>query len=373
MKMFTKAIPEPLHLSPRHGRLRKPRRKPCVTDCEIYSAASGNKSEESLEEIGDFVDIGSSSLWEVSTASSPTVTETPEYNESGLTSPPKSSRRIKRWLTFCRRSKTTDVVMPNSAPKTPSTAPAYLESDLASHRSFSVPNLRIEPPQLTFDQLAKIDAFYAPTPVLPENPAPRLGEVQTPWSPDIDNKFNPRPVRSSSLRAIRTADVERGYSREEGLKRLKTLGSVPATSISEEGVSHSCPSVFLQAPVSSPSEITFHSQRRPPVSTSFSVREKDENAENWRQIWVYGRGEDEMCSNFDSDSTEVEVQDTDAQTADDLKTPTDLLSPFNGLYFTVGESDDGEVTLRFIEDPIGLSVPISEVDARPRTPLTPMV
>ncbi|KAF8333859.1 hypothetical protein F5887DRAFT_991659 [Amanita rubescens] len=292
---------------------------------QFYDTPGGGASKISLDDAKDFVDLGCQSAWESSTESLPSIINSQKGLKSMFASP-KSTSRVKGWFLHrkSRRSETTPV----SRIETPKTAPAYLGTDFKFHHARSVPNLKIDPPKLTLEQLAKIDAFYAPTPVLPETPAPHLGKVYPSWSPDIDYRFNPRPSRSNSLRvgpiSIKTAGLDRGYSRVEGLKRLKALDLVSETPESKG---------FLQPPTSPCSEVTLCSD--------------DQRS---RSKTVYSNIKGNM------------VLRGGIRMAAESKAPADSFSQHENLYFTMGESPivgRGEVTLRFIEGP--LDGPLSDI------------
>ena len=252
---------------------------------------------------------------------------------------------------------------PISGLETPKTAPAHLEPDSQFRHSHSVPNLTIGLPKLTLEELAKIDAFYAPTPVLPETPAPRVGRVQPSWSPDIDYTFNPKPSRSTSLRvgpiSTRTAGVERKYSCAEGFAELAS-----------DAPDSKSASALLPPPISACSEVIFTSggQGPRPKVGSADGRNQLESTESWRHTWVYSPGEGEIYSNFSDDTV---LQRNVRMKFDDLKTPADSFSLNDGLYFTMAESPvvgRGEVTLRFIENPLEGPLSCSESPSVPASP-----
>ncbi|KAK2460153.1 hypothetical protein APHAL10511_007832 [Amanita phalloides] len=358
-KMTAKKIPERLYLSP--NVLRKPNLDGRRASFHIYSSPDDGRSTESLEGVDHFLDVGGHSVWESSTESLSLPLHTPSRSKTKL----KSTERIKRWFFRRKTPKSSVVTSPTYGLKTPSTAPAYInESEPTLHHSRSVPNLTIETSQLTLEQLAKIDAFYAPTPVLPATPAPRLGKVYPPWSPDIDY----RVARSASLRvgtiSARTASVERRHSRDGALKR-SALRSAPSTSgwtIASQGE----PLILLQ-PQASPSESTFDQQ---PISGPASASEGSQSSEVWRRTWVYSKGEDELYSNLDNDGG-IRVK-----SIADWEGAADKPSEEDSLYFTMGESPvigGGEVTLRFIEDPYGQPVSGSQYILLPSVPSSPKI
>ncbi len=264
-----------------------------------------------------------------------------------------------------RRSETTPV----SGIETPKTVPAYLGTNFKFHHARSVPNLKIDPPKLTLEQLAKIDAFYAPTPVLPETPAPRLGKVYPSWSPDIDYRFNPKPSRSNSLRvgpiSIKTAGLDRGYSRAEGLKRLKASGLVSEFP-EPKGASASG---FLQPPTSACSEVTLDSGGQGSRPKAVSTDGTNQSTDSWRRTWVYSPVEGEVHSNFRGNMVL-----RGGVRAGESKVPADSFSQHENLYFTMGESPivgRGEVTLRFIEGPLEGPLSDSEICASLSVPTSP--
>ncbi|KAF8626603.1 hypothetical protein AX17_006521 [Amanita inopinata Kibby_2008] len=253
----------------------------------------------------------------------------------------KSTGGIKKWFFRKRRTEPSEPMHRREA-----------ETDnIAAHSSYSTPNLTIEPPQLTLEDLAKIDAFFAPTPILPDTPAPHAGKVYPPWSPDIDYRFRPgMPARSASLRlgkiTVRTASDERGCSRAESIKRIRMQGGVVSASDTETRV-----------------------RPRP------MPRGRSETAESWRQMWVYGKG-DELYSNIDADDNDNKEQSGEASRDTEEQEPPSDVAPQQdeSLYFTIGESpiiDTDEITLRFIESPFEAQDPDVHDDELPDEPHSP--
>lgn len=360
--MYTKAIPKPLQLTPR--RLLKHSK-----NTQSYDAKNSSSAASSLQNTDAFAETDSRSTWEVLTDSPPpTAGFSPLCQDSVIPSPPKSSGKIKRWLL---RRKTADTSQDSVAStveitKPPTTAPADLGPGFSPYHSRPVPDLKIEPPQLSLEELAKVDAFYAPTPILSETPAPRTGKVYPPWSPDIDYRFKPERSASKRFRSIKTADVERGISRAESLTRLCAL-DVNSSSRSEGNQDLSD-----QIPTSSRSEITsFDRQRRDSNMRTMSTLISSRGGESWRHQWVYSKDGDETYPNIETEVEEEEdaeegtlASDTE-QECDDSGDSEPVTPPGGRLFFIMGDSpveDSGEVTLRFVKDHLERPLSSTEID-----------
>lgn len=119
-------------------------------------------------------------------------------------------------------------------------------------------------------------------------------------------------------------------------------------------------SSFLPPPTSAYSEVTFTSGDQGSKPKVGPADGRNQSTESWRHIWVYSPGEGEIYSNF-SDDTVVRM---DFETAD-------TFSPNDSLYFTMAESPvvgRGEVTLRFIENPLEGPLSCSESPSVPASP-----
>jgi hypothetical protein len=227
----------------------------------------------------------------------------------------------------------------------PVTAPADLDPGLSPCRFRPALDLKIEPPQLSLEELAKIDAFYAPTPILSEAPVPQMGKVYPPWSPDVDYRFKPERSASMRFNSIKTADVERGISRAESLKHLH------AADVNLCSQSKGSQDLSAQILMSSHSEITYFDCQRGMLDTGGG---------SWRHQWVYCKGGDEGYLNIEtevddeSDGEECLASDT-KQECDDLGNSKPVTPPGKRFFFTMGDSpieDSGKVTLRFVKDHI---------------------
>lgn len=131
-------------------------------------------------------------------------------------------------------------------------------------------------------------------------------------------------------------------------------------------------SSFHQPPTSASSEIVFTSRDQRSKSKESSADGRNRSTKNWRRTWIYSPGEGELYSNF-SESDDAVLRCNVRTHFEESKTPPDSFSPNDSLYFTIAESPvvgRGEVTLRFIENPLEGPLSCSE---NPSVPVSPEI